>query len=99
LNAIDECDVEGVRTLSDEDELLDGAEPIIHDGPPSPTATTTTTLASSFPSISNGRVDIVDGIRAIVSYDRRMKDGMKVRETRVWKHGSTGWKCVGVTRV
>ena len=48
---------------------------------------------------SNGRVDIVDGIKTIVSYDRKMKGGMKVRETRVWKHGPRGWKCVGVTRV
>ncbi|KAL3822549.1 hypothetical protein ACHAXA_007660 [Cyclostephanos tholiformis] len=96
LKAIDDCDIAGVTTLSDEDELLDGVDPI-HDG--SPPTTKTATNTPSFSSISNGRVDIVNGIKAIVSYDRKMKGGMKVRETRVWKHGPIGWKCVGVTRV
>ena len=97
LRAIEEGNIAKVTSLSDDDELLDRVEPIC-DGAP-PTKTTTTTSPSSSSLISNGRVDIVDGIKATVSYDRKMKGGMKVRETRVWKHGPTGWKCVGVTRV
>ncbi|KAL3798882.1 hypothetical protein ACHAW5_004122 [Stephanodiscus triporus] len=94
LSAIEEGDIARVTALSDDDELLEGMEPM-YDGPSSPTA-----LAPSSSSlISNGRVNIIDGIKAIVSYDRKMKGGMKVRETRVWKHGPRGWKCVGVTRV
>ena len=100
LKAIEDGDIIKVTTLSNNDELLEGAGPIYDGAQPT---TTTTTMTAMMPSssflISNGRVDIVDGIKAIVSYDRKMKGGMKVRETRVWKHGPVGWKCVGVTRV
>ena len=99
LKAIEDGDIVQVMTLSDDDELLEGLDP----QPTSTTTTTTTTMTATMPSssslVSNGRVDVVDGIKAIVSYDRKMKGGMKVRETRVWKHGPAGWKCIGVTRV
>jgi hypothetical protein len=39
-------------------------------------------------------VDVQNGIKAIVSYDRRIKDDLEVRETREWSHGPKGWKCV-----
>ena len=99
LKAIEDGDIVQVMTLSDDDELLEGLDP----QPTTTTTTTTTTMTATMPSssslVSNGRVDVVDGIKAIVSYDRKMKGGMKVRETRVWKHGPAGWKCIGVTRV
>jgi hypothetical protein len=103
LKAIQDGDIVKVTTLSYDDELLEGVDPIYDGAHPTTTTTTTTTKTATMSSpsslISNGRVDIVDGIKAIVSYDRKMKGGMKVRETRVWKHGPAGWKCVGVTRV
>jgi hypothetical protein len=99
LKAIEDGDIVQVMTLSDDDELLEGLDP----QPTTTTTTTTTTMTATMPSssslVSNGRVDVVDGIKAIVSYDRKMKGGMKVRETRVWKHRPAGWKCIGVTRV
>ncbi|KAL7540646.1 hypothetical protein ACHAXR_010275 [Thalassiosira sp. AJA248-18] len=49
-------------------------------------------------SVSNAQVDIQRGIKAIVSYDREVKEGLSVRETREWKHGPKGWKCVSVSR-
>ncbi|KAL7540601.1 hypothetical protein ACHAWF_006733 [Thalassiosira exigua] len=49
-------------------------------------------------SVSNARVDIKDGIKATVSYDRNIKEGLSVRETREWIHGPKGWKCVCVSR-
>jgi len=100
LKAIEDGDIIKVTTLSNNDELLEGLGPIYDGAQPTTTTTTmTATMSSSSFLISNGRVDIVDGIKAIVSYDRKMKGGMKVRETRVWKHGPVGWKCVGVARV
>ena len=45
-------------------------------------------------SISNASVDIQNGIKAVVSYDRKIKDDLEVRETREWSHGPKGWKCV-----
>lgn len=88
LCAIDEGDVAMVKQLSNEDELLESVDPLFKE--------TTNKIATS---ISNGRIDIVDGIKSIVSYDRILGGGMKVRETRIWEHGSSGWKCIGVTRV
>jgi adenylate kinase family enzyme len=99
LKAIEDGDIVQVMTLSDDDELLEGLDPIYDRAQPTTTTTMTATMPSSSSLVSNGRVDVVDGIKAIVSYDRKMKGGMKVRETRVWKHGPAGWKCVGVTRV
>jgi hypothetical protein len=99
LKAIEDGDIVQVTTLSDDDELLEGLDPIYDRAQPTTTTTMTATMPSSSSLVSNGRVDVVDGIKAIVSYDRKMKGGMKVRETRVWKHGPAGWKCVGVTRV
>mmetsp|Transcript_9956 Transcript_9956/g.14940 ORF Transcript_9956/g.14940 Transcript_9956/m.14940 type:complete len:468 (+) Transcript_9956:52-1455(+) len=49
-------------------------------------------------SISNAKVSIQDGIKALVSYDRTTKVGKIVRETREWEHGPTGWMCVSVRR-
>ena len=49
-------------------------------------------------SISNAHVDVQNGIKAIVSYDRGIKDDLKVRETREWSHGPNGWKCISVSR-
>jgi len=88
LRAIDEGDVAMIKQLSNEDELLESVDPLFKE--------TTNKTATS---ISNGRIDIVDGIKSIVSYDRILGGGMKVRETRIWEHGSSGWKCIGVTRV
>lgn len=90
LRAIDEGDVAIVAKLSDEDELLEGVDPLFSKQTPEKIVTR---------SISNGRIDIVDGIKSIVSYDRILGGGMKVRETRIWEHGPSGWKCIGVTRV
>jgi len=49
-------------------------------------------------SISNAKVSIQDGIKALVSYDRTTKAGEIVRETREWVHGPKGWMCVSVRR-
>ena len=49
-------------------------------------------------TISNAQVDIQNGVKAIVSYDRKIKEDLNVRETREWNHKSKGWKCVGVSR-
>ena len=49
-------------------------------------------------SISNASVDIQNGIKAVVSYDREVKDDLSVRETREWSHGPKGWKCASVSR-
>ncbi|KAL9179751.1 hypothetical protein ACHAXT_007721 [Thalassiosira profunda] len=47
--------------------------------------------------VSNAQVDI-RGTKAVVSYDRQIKEGLKVRETREWSHGPTGWTCISVAR-
>ena len=49
-------------------------------------------------SISNAKVSIQEGIKALVSYDRTTKVGKTVRETREWRHGPRGWMCVSVRR-
>mmetsp|Transcript_34441 Transcript_34441/g.61890 ORF Transcript_34441/g.61890 Transcript_34441/m.61890 type:complete len:382 (-) Transcript_34441:22-1167(-) len=49
-------------------------------------------------SISNAHVDIQNGTKAVVSYDRKIKEDLSVRETREWMHGPKGWKCVSVSR-
>mmetsp|Transcript_39678 Transcript_39678/g.95440 ORF Transcript_39678/g.95440 Transcript_39678/m.95440 type:complete len:452 (-) Transcript_39678:79-1434(-) len=49
-------------------------------------------------SVSKARVDIHDGIKAIVSYDRTIKNDLCVRETREWEHGPNGWNCASVSR-
>ena len=49
-------------------------------------------------SISNARVDIQNGLAAVVSYDRTTKEDSAVRETREWAHTPKGWECVGVSR-
>ena len=49
-------------------------------------------------SISNAKISIQDGTKALVSYDRTTKVGKTVRETREWKHGPRGWTCVSVRR-
>ena len=49
-------------------------------------------------TVSNAKVDIQDGIKATVSYDRTIKEGLSVREVREWNHLSSGWKCVSVSR-
>eukprot|EP00584_Thalassiosira_punctigera_P013844 CAMPEP_0172553452 /NCGR_PEP_ID=MMETSP1067-20121228/50987_1 /TAXON_ID=265564 ORGANISM="Thalassiosira punctigera, Strain Tpunct2005C2" /NCGR_SAMPLE_ID=MMETSP1067 /ASSEMBLY_ACC=CAM_ASM_000444 /LENGTH=441 /DNA_ID=CAMNT_0013341643 /DNA_START=26 /DNA_END=1348 /DNA_ORIENTATION=- len=41
--------------------------------------------------ISNAEVHIQNGIKAVVSYDRKVKDELIVRETRNWNHGRKGW--------
>lgn len=50
-------------------------------------------------SMSNAKVSIQDGIKALVSYDRKDKTNKTVRETREWKHGPKGWVCISVKRV
>lgn len=90
LRAIDEGDVAMITKLSNEDELIDEVNPLF-------IKETTKKIATA--SISNGRIDIVDGVKSIVSYDRILGGGIKVRETRIWEHGPSGWKCIGVTRV
>lgn len=48
-------------------------------------------------AVSNAQVDMIDGIEAVVSYDRDSEDGEStIRETRKWKHGPAGWRCVDV---
>jgi hypothetical protein len=91
LRAIDEGDVAMITKLSNEDELIDEINPLL--------IKETTKKKIGTASISNGRIDIIDGIKSIVSYDRILGGGMKVRETRIWEHGPSGWKCIGVTRV
>lgn len=49
-------------------------------------------------SISNAKVSIQDGIKALVSYDRTTTTGETIRETREWVHGPKGWMCVSVRR-
>lgn len=49
-------------------------------------------------TVSNARVVIQNGIKATVSYDRKVKEDLSVHETREWSHGSKGWKCVSVSR-
>jgi len=49
-------------------------------------------------SVSNARVDIQNGIKAVVSYDRKIEEDLIVHELREWEHGPKGWKCVGVSR-
>jgi len=49
-------------------------------------------------SVSNAKVNIENGTKAVVSYDRKIKDNLSVRETREWVHGPKGWKCVLVSR-
>lgn len=49
-------------------------------------------------AVSNAQVDIQGGIRAVVSYDRKVKGDLTVRETREWEHRSKGWICVRVSR-
>lgn len=47
--------------------------------------------------ISNARIEVSSGTKAIVTYDRRIEDKAtgeiksKFRETRVWSHESKGW--------
>ena len=50
-------------------------------------------------SISNGWVVIVEGMKTIVLYDRKMDGGIKVHYTTVWDQGPRGWKCVGVPQM
>lgn len=49
-------------------------------------------------TISNAKVDILNGTRAVVSYDIEVKKDLNVRETREWRHGPKGWMCDDVTR-
>ena len=44
-------------------------------------------------SVSNAKIDIRDGVKALVSYDRGT-----VRESRGWQHGPKGWRCVAFSR-
>lgn len=85
LKAIDAGDSEAVTKLCDDTLVIDP----IYDGP---------STSSASRRISNAKLDVVDGIQAIVSYDRTINDDLCVRETREWKHGPQGWKCVRVSR-
>ena len=52
-------------------------------------------------SISNAEVRVLDGTKAVVSYDRRFMNGDEEsvqRETRVWSHEERGWTCVHFVR-
>jgi UMP-CMP kinase len=85
LKAIEHGDSETVSSLCEDTVVND---PIL-DGS---TATTNTS------AISNATLNIVNGIQAVVSYDRLITGDMRVRETREWKHGPEGWKCVSASR-
>lgn len=55
-------------------------------------------------SISNVEIEIQNGTKAVVSYDRMILDECKndakyqFRETRVWSHEKEGWMCVHFVR-
>ena len=54
-------------------------------------------------AVSNAQVEIVDGIKAVVSYDRKIREDRSneirsVREFREWRHGPKGWRCVHFSR-
>ena len=83
LRAIEIGDSETITSLCDDSLAIDP----IYDGP--------STTASN---ISNATVNIVHGIEAIVAYDRTINDDLRIRETREWKHGPKGWKCISVSR-
>ncbi len=53
--------------------------------------------------ISNATVNIQDGTKVIVNYDRRIEDESgnvitEFRETRIWSHEEEGWVCVHFIR-
>lgn len=53
--------------------------------------------------ISNATVEVQDGTKVVVSYDRLMKDSSgklvaQFRESRVWSHESKGWTCIHFVR-
>ncbi|KAL7467141.1 hypothetical protein ACHAXS_012091 [Conticribra weissflogii] len=52
-----------------------------------------TNMANNESSVSNASIQILDGIKAVVSYDN---DGS--RECCEWHHGPNGWKCVSLSR-
>ena len=82
LKAIEEGDIDKFLDLCDKTLEVDP----IYEGPNSPS------------TVTNANVDIQNGIKAIVSYDRKIKEGLSVRETREWEHRPKGWKCVSVSR-
>ena len=52
---------------------------------------------------SNASVEVQDGTKAIVTYDRIVKDASgnmitEFRESRVWSHEAGGWICVHFLR-
>jgi len=55
-------------------------------------------------SISNVEIDIQNGTKAVVSYDRILIDDdnkntkSQFRETRVWSHEKNGWMCIHFVR-
>jgi len=49
-------------------------------------------------TISDAEVSVQSGTKAVVSYTRKIKDDLSVRETREWNHGPKGWKCGSVLR-
>ncbi len=85
LKAIESGDSETVSSFCEDTLVID---PIL-DGP---------TASTNISTISNATLNIANGIQAVVSYDRLITGDMRVRETREWKHGPKGWKCVGASR-
>ncbi len=52
---------------------------------------------------SNGKVEVQDGTKVVVTYDRVAKDAdgnvvAEFRESRVWSHEESGWECVHFLR-
>lgn len=82
LKAIEEGDIDKFTNLCGKDLEVDP----VYEGP------------NAKYIVSNASVDIQDGINAVVVYDREVKEGLSVRETREWEHGPKGWKCVSVSR-
>jgi len=52
-----------------------------------------TKMTSNVASISNASIQILDGVKAFVSYENGGS-----RERREWHHGPKGWKCVSLSK-
>jgi len=59
--------------------------------------------ADNTSEVSNASVEIQDGTKAVVTYERTIKDPTgetiaEFRESRVWSHGQKGWTCIHFLR-
>lgn len=100
INAIDERNVDIYRELCSNEFLKGGGDSLAVERKFNEYELLDTNSKSE---ISNASVEVQDGTKVIVSYDRLVKDTnektiAEFRESRVWSHESKGWTCIHFVR-